>query len=295
MINDAPQSMPLMADLAPFLKRRACGRPRLMGIVNVTPDSFHGASRVGSVADAVKAALKMWNDGADWVDVGGESTRPGAEPVDVAEELSRVVPAIEALRAEREKSNADSPRLISVDTRRVEVAQAALDAGADMVNDVSGLREPGMRALVVERGCAVCIMHMLGEPGNMQNAPEYGDVRSEVGEDLQAVTSELVKLGHPTNLILLDPGIGFGKRLSHNLELLQDKSLTIDSGFSLLWGVSRKSMFKELLGRESSDDRLAGTLAVAAHAMALGVDILRVHDVAEHHDLLTTLAALKGE
>jgi dihydropteroate synthase len=266
-----------------------------MGIVNVTPDSFHEASRVGSVAGAVEAALKMWDDGADWVDVGGESTRPGAEPVAVAEELERVIPVIQALNDEREKRQTDSTQLISVDTRRVEVAKAALDTGADMVNDVSGLRDPKMGSLVVERGCAVCIMHMLGEPGNMQSEPEYADVVSEVSENLLGVATELVNNGHPPELICLDPGIGFGKRLSHNLELLRENSLTRDPRFPLLWGVSRKSMFNELLGRESTDDRLPGTLAVAAHSMAVGVDILRVHDVAEHHDLLTTLSALKGE
>ncbi len=290
MINDAPQPMPLMADLAPFLKRRTCGRPRLMGIVNVTPDSFHAASRVASVDTAVQAGLEMWEAGADWVDVGGESTRPGAEPVDVDEELSRVVPVIKGLKIEKPDG------LVSVDTRRAVVAVAALDAGADMVNDVSGLRDPAMRAVVLERGCAVCIMHMLGEHGNMQNEPDYADVVGEVSANLLAVAEKLVAAGHPADLISLDPGIGFGKRLEHNLDLLRsDANLRGDAEFSLLWGVSRKSMFKELLGRDSTDARLAGTLAVAAHAMAVGVDILRVHDVAEHHDLLSTLAVLKGE
>lgn len=290
MINDAPQPMPLMADLAPFLKRRPCGRPRLMGIVNVTPDSFHAASRVASVDTAVQAGLEMWEAGADWVDIGGESTRPGAEPVDVAEELSRVVPVIKGLKIEKPNG------LVSIDTRRAVVAMAALDAGAEMVNDVSGLRDAAMRAVVLERGCAVCIMHMLGEPGNMQNEPDYADVVGEVSANLLAVADKLVAAGHPADLISLDPGIGFGKRLEHNLDLLRsDAGLRGDAEFSLLWGVSRKSMFKELLGRDSTDARLAGTLAVAAHAMAVGVDILRVHDVAEHHDLLSTLVALKGE
>ena len=261
-----------------------------MGIVNVTPDSFHAASRVASVDTAVQAGLEMWEAGADWVDVGGESTRPGAEPVDVDEELSRVVPVIKRLKIEKPDG------LVSVDTRRAVVAVAALDAGADMVNDVSGLRDPAMRAVVLERGCAVCIMHMLGEPGNMQNEPNYADVVGEVSANLLAVAEKLVAAGHPAGLISLDPGIGFGKRLEHNLDLLRsDANLRGDAEFSLLWGVNRKSMFKELLGRDSTDARLAGTLAVAAHAMAVGVDILRVHDVAEHHDLLSTLAVLKGE
>ena len=161
-----------------------------------------------------------------------------------------------------------------------------------MVNDVSGLRDPDMFDLVVERGCAVCIMHMLGEPGNMQNNPNYEDTFAEVYDSLNSIASALAENGHDSNLICLDPGIGFGKTLTHNLELLHSRS---NSNYSILWGVSRKSMFDHLLGREKSDERLAGTLGVAAHAMMEGVDILRVHDVKEHSDLLTTLATLRPE
>ncbi|MDP6899765.1 MAG: dihydropteroate synthase [Candidatus Thalassarchaeaceae archaeon] len=256
-----------------------------MGILNVTPDSFHAASRV-DLNSAIKRGLEMWTSGADWMDVGGESTRPGAEPVDSTEEMQRVVPVIKALRL----ANPDG--LISIDTRRVDVARAALDAGANMVNDVSGLRDPKMFDLVLERGCAVCIMHMQGEPGNMQSDPSYNHVVEEVYNSLHSIASTLVEKGHDPNLICLDPGIGFGKTLTHNLELLHSRS---DSEYSILWGVSRKSMFTHLLGREKSDQRLAGTLGVAAHAMLDGVDILRVHDVEEHSDLLTTLATLRPE
>jgi dihydropteroate synthase len=256
-----------------------------MGILNVTPDSFHAASRV-DVDTAVKRGLEMWDAGADWVDVGGESTRPGANPVDAVEEAARVVPVIQALR------QANPEGLISIDTRRSDVAGAALDAGANMVNDVSGLRDPAMESLVIERGCAVCIMHMQGEPGDMQQNPKYEDVFNEVYGSLISTAERLVSKGHNPALICLDPGIGFGKNMTHNLELLHSCS---ESYYSILWGVSRKSMFKQLLGREQSDDRLAGTLGVAAHAMLEGVDILRVHDVEEHNDLLTTLATLRPE
>ena len=274
-----------MDDLRPFLRRRPDGRCRLMGILNVTPDSFHAASRV-DVDTAVERGLEMWDVGADWVDVGGESTRPGATPVDAMEEATRVVPVIQALR------QANPSGLISIDTRRSEVALAALDAGANMVNDVSGLRDPAMEELVIERGCAVCIMHMQGEPGNMQQNPTYDDVVSEVYESLTSTANTLVSKGHDSAMICLDPGIGFGKNLTHNLELLHSRS---NSDYSILWGVSRKSMFKQLLGREQTEDRLAGTLGVAAHAMLEGVDILRVHDVEAHNDLLTTLATLRPE
>ncbi|MDE0707814.1 MAG: dihydropteroate synthase [Candidatus Poseidoniales archaeon] len=256
-----------------------------MGILNVTPDSFHAASRV-DLDTAIERGLKMWTSGADWVDVGGESTRPGAESIDAVEEAARIIPVIQALRA------ANPNGLISIDTRRAEIANAALDAGANMVNDVSGLRDPAMAALVIERGCAVCIMHMLGEPGNMQQDPEYDNVVEEVYKSLTSAASKLVESGLDSGLICLDPGIGFGKTLTHNLELLHSRS---DSDYSILWGVSRKSMFAQLLDRQDTEQRLAGTLGVAAHAMLEGVDILRVHDVEAHADLLTTLATLRPE
>jgi dihydropteroate synthase len=277
-----------MHDLAPFLKCRDDGRPRLMGIVNVTPDSFHAASRVASLESAVNAALDMWDAGADWIDIGGESTRPGAQPVLASEEITRVIPVIEALRNERPNG------LISIDTRHPIVAAEAITAGANMVNDVSGLRDPEMFNLVLESKCAVCIMHMLGEPGNMQNTPVYNDVVNEVSESLLSTAHRLIANGHSSELIALDPGIGFGKTLEQNLALLEkSQPLRGDGGFSVLWGVSRKTVFRDLLSRELTDERLAGTLGVAAHAMNEEVDILRVHDVAEHHDLLTVLAKLR--
>jgi dihydropteroate synthase len=274
-----------MGELGPFLCRRPDGRPRLMGIINITPDSFHADSRA-SLDEAVSRAMQMWDSGADWVDIGGESTRPGAEPVNVEEEIRRVVPVIRKLREARTSG------LISIDTRRPEVAKAALDAGANMINDVSGLRNPGMMDLVIEKKCPVCIMHMQGEPGNMQSSPSYSDVVEEVSQILLEKANELVARGHNQKLICLDPGIGFGKSLTHNLELLHRRNF---EGFQVLWGVSRKSMSRDLLGKDGTEERLAGTLGVAAHAMLEGVDILRIHDVAEHFDLLTTMATLRPE
>lgn len=259
-----------------------------MGIVNVTPDSFHAASRVASLEAAITSALGMWDAGADWIDVGGESTRPGAQPVPISEEISRVIPLIEALRLERPNG------LISIDTRHASVASEALAAGANMINDVSGLRDPQMFNLVIESKCAVCIMHMLGEPGNMQSNPQYDNVVRQVSDNLVSTARNLVQEGLPANLIALDPGIGFGKTLEQNLALLEkSQPFRGEEGFSILWGVSRKSIFRDLLSRESSDQRLSGTLGVAAHAMKQGVDILRVHDVPEHHDLLAVLSKLR--
>ena len=285
-------------ELAPFLKHRPDGRPRLMGIINTTPDSFHAPSRQSEVEAATELALQMWKSGADWVDVGGESTRPDADPVEPDVEAARVVPIIESLNAARRDflaggGSMESAMLISIDTRRPSVAKAALAAGADMVNDVSGLRDPEMVDLVLDTGCAVCIMHMQGNPSEMQDSPEYGDVVAEVSRILLATASNLVERGMDAKLICIDPGIGFGKTLAHNLQLLQNPNdLRGGNGISVLWGASRKSMFKDLLGRENTDERLAGTLAVAAHGMARGVDILRVHDVQPHADLLNTLVSL---
>jgi len=253
-----------------------------MGIINCTPDSFHSASRSGDV----ERALQMIAEGADWIDIGGESTRPGAEAVSIEQELNRVIPVISELRS-------SSDVWISVDTRHPEVAAAALDTGADMVNDVSGLRDPKMLELIAQRGCAVCIMHMQGEPGDMQENPTYLNVFEEVYAQLLSKARELVDLGHDTENIVLDPGFGFGKTLQHNLDLLQDIERGPE-GFSILWGASRKSMIGAITERDETADRLPGTLAVATQAQKLGVDILRVHDVAEHLDVAKMNSAING-
>jgi dihydropteroate synthase len=253
-------------------------RPLLMGIINATPDSFHSESRNGSI----EKALKMIEDGADWIDVGGESTRPGAEKISIKEELSRVLPIIEALNGKCS---------ISIDTRNVEVAKAALAAGATMVNDVSGLRDPEMVDLVIESGCEVCIMHMKGNPGTMQDNPTYHNVVTEVNDELLSKARELVEKGHSMDNIHLDPGIGFGKTLEHNIALLQSsKDLR---PYSVLWGASRKSMIGQICNQPETSERLAGSLGVAAHAFYEGIDIMRVHDVREHNDLFKVLSALE--
>lgn len=256
------------------------GRPRLMGIVNCTPDSFHQESQNGGL----EKALQMLEEGADWIDIGGESTRPGSQPITIEQEINRTITIIKELRAK-------SDCFISIDTRHHEVAEAALQAGADMINDVSGLRDPKMFDLVLSSACAVCIMHMKGEPKEMQDDPQYEDVFREVYHQIIGNARRLVSAGHDPNLIVLDPGIGFGKTLEHNLTLLRN----IDRGddFRIMWGTSRKSMFKEICGRDNSSERLAATLSTAAQAQKLGVDILRVHDIKEHLDLGKVLAALE--
>lgn len=259
----------------------------IMGILNVTPDSFHEQSRMATVEQAVETALEMWQKGATWIDIGGESTRPNAEYVSVEQELQRVVPVITALRLRNQTG------LLSIDTRRPEVARAALDAGADIINDVSGLRDPEMVSLVLEKQCGVCIMHMQGEPQSMQKKPSYDDCAREVSTQLLETARGLIAAGLPAELIVLDPGIGFGKLLEHNIDLLQRHELFRGiEGFSLLWGVSRKSMIGQLTGHEDPNQRLSGTLGVAAMAHYQGIDIVRVHDVQEHVDLFKVLNSI---
>ena len=257
--------------------------PKIMGIINATDDSFFEGSRMMD-SEAVQKGIAMWEAGATWVDVGGESTRPGADPVDEVTELQRVIPVIEGLREARPDG------LISIDTRHASVARQALKAGADMVNDVSGLRDPEMVEIVLEAGCAVCVMHMQGEPGTMQAKPSYVDVNEEVAAMLEQVKKLLVGRGHPAELISLDPGIGFGKSQEHNLSLLRAGKNLLKSEGSLLWGVSRKSIVGHLTGRQDPKDRLAGTLGLAAVAHQMQIDILRVHDVAEHVDLFNAMS-----
>ena len=277
-----------MADWRPMLKRREDGFPRIMGVVNVTPDSFHARSRSSDINHAVETAMKMASEGADWIDIGGESTRPGASPVTVEDELSRAIPAIEAIRSKLPDV------CISIDTRRSEVAIQALNAGADMVNDVSAMSDPGMLSVVSEHDCPVCIMHMRGLPENMQDDPSYDDVVREVRGYLGKVAGLLMDEGVKPSQIIADPGIGFGKTLEHNIALLSSgRSIVPDERMSLMWGVSRKSMFLDLLGREDSEDRLAGTLGVAAISPEKEVDIIRVHDVAEHSDSFKAMKAVR--
>ena len=224
----------------------------------------------------------MFENGADWIDIGGESTRPGAEKISIEEEIRRTIPLV------KEVSKFCN---VSIDTRNVEVAKLALEAGAKMVNDVSGLRDKAMQDLVVESECHVCIMHMLGEPGNMQDDPQYTNVVDEVNSMLLSKARELVEMGHSMDKIHLDPGIGFGKKLEHNIALL--KSSSDLKPYSVLWGVSRKTMIGEICSQTDTANRLSGSLAVAAKAFYEGIDIIRVHDVREHVDLFSVLERLE--
>lgn len=277
-----------MADaLTPFSFRREFSGPGLMGILNITPDSFHGPSRQHSIEEGLENGNAMISAGASIIDIGGESTRPGSHPVSIEQELSRVLPLIKAIH----DTNQSVP--LSIDTRNHEVARQALDAGATIINDVSGLRSQGMMDLVLDRKVPVCIMHMLGEPKSMQANPSYRDVVKEISSELLNTAQQLVDAGHEPSQICLDPGIGFGKTLQHNLDLLKGwESLRGEHDFSILWGVSRKSMIGQLTGHSASEDRLFGTLGVAAYAKDVGIDWLRVHDVQAHTDLLQVLHAL---
>lgn len=277
-----------MADaLTPFSFRREFSGPGLMGILNITPDSFHGPSRQHSIEEGLGNGNAMISAGASIIDIGGESTRPGSHPVSIEQELSRVLPVIKAIH----DTNQSVP--LSIDTRNHEVARQALDAGATIINDVSGLRSQGMMDLVLDRKVPVCIMHMLGEPKSMQANPSYRDVVKEISSELLNTAQQLVDAGHEPSQICLDPGIGFGKTLQHNLDLLKGwESLRGEHDFSILWGVSRKSMIGQLTGHSASEDRLFGTLGVAAYAKDVGIDWLRVHDVQAHTDLLQVLHAL---
>ena len=277
-----------MADaLTPFSFRRQSSSIGLMGILNITPDSFHGPSRQKSVDEAIQNGVSMIEAGAKILDIGGESTRPGSQPVSIEQELQRVLPVISGIRSV-------SPNIeISVDTRNPEVARHALDSGATIINDVSGLRSQEMIDLVLDRKVPVCIMHMLGEPKTMQSNPTYRDVVGDVSTELLNTAQTLVDAGHDAQKVCLDPGIGFGKTLEHNIDLLKSwQHFRGEHDFSILWGVSRKSMIGQLTGHSSTEDRLFGTLGVAAYAQQAGIDWLRVHDVQAHSDLLRVLHQL---
>ena len=258
-----------------------------MGILNVTPDSFFSESRVSGVENAVIKAKLMIEQGATWIDIGGESTRPGAETITIDEEINRVIPLISKLR----ELNPDI--MISIDTRNYEVAKKAIEAGADMINDVSGLRDVKMYDYVLDNKIPICIMHMQNNPHNMQNSPNYLDVVNEVSETLIDTTSRLISSGFPQDLICIDPGIGFGKTQEHNVKLLKaGKAILGKNQFSLLWGVSRKSLIGQLCELEKTSDRLAGTLGSSAIAFNYGIDIIRVHDVKENYDLLKVMDSI---
>jgi len=265
----------------------------MMGILNATPDSFSdggkfsfdGAQDRQGLEKAVERALQMIDEGADIIDVGGESTRPGAKPVQTLEEIERTVPIIGKLREQ-------SDVLISIDTQKAEVARAAVAAGADIINDVSALADPDMVNVAAETGAGLVLMHMRGTPGTMQKNPKYTDAVSEVRNFLEERMAFAVARGVAEAQITLDPGIGFGKNDEHNLALLNGISSLAAAGRPVLIGVSRKSLFGRLLGREV-DDRLAGSLAAAVFAVMRGAHILRVHDVKESCDAVRLVDTLR--
>jgi dihydropteroate synthase len=262
-------------------------RPLLMGVVNVTPDSFSDGGLFLDEDAAVEHGLELAREGADVLDVGGESTRPGAEPVAADEELRRVVPVIERLAGSLETT-------ISIDTTKSAVARAALDAGAAIVNDVSALRvDPELPGLVAETGAGCCLMHMLGDPRTMQDDPRYGDVVAEVKAFLDERLAFAVGAGIEEERIWLDPGIGFGKTVEHNLELLRRLDEIVALGRPVVVGTSRKSFLGRLTGRHVGE-RLAGTIATNVLALERGASVFRVHDVAEVGDALKVAAATLG-
>jgi dihydropteroate synthase len=276
----------------------------LMGIVNVTPDSFSDGGRFLDARAAIEHGIRLAHEGADILDIGGESTRPGAEPVPVEEELHRVLPVLEGLAAEDWRSaHSTVPPQISIDTSKATVAQAAIGAGASLVNDVSAFRaDPAMAGLVADSGVDCCLMHMLGEPRTMQRDPRYGDVVDEVKAFLEERLSFAVGEGVAEERVLLDPGIGFGKTLAHNLELLRRLQELTTLGRPLVIGTSRKAFLGRIAAGiagpvepPQEGDRLPGTLASNVLALERGASVFRVHEVAPVREALTVAAATLGE
>ena len=261
-------------------------RARVMGILNTTPDSFSDGGKHSAVDVALKRAEEMISEGAEIIDIGGESTRPGAVPVDAAEEIRRTAPVIRLLR--REGSG-----LVSIDTMKASVARVALDAGADIVNDVSGLTaDPAMAPLCASRRCGVIIMHMRGKPQTMQKQPIYHDVVDEVRRWLSGRHGQLCAAGLEPGALCYDPGIGFGKTLQHNLALLRELGSLTPAGRPLLLGVSRKSCIGAILGEPEIDKRDWPTVAVTAAARDKGVMLHRVHDVRPNVEALRMIEAI---
>ncbi|PZR35989.1 dihydropteroate synthase [Caulobacter segnis] len=269
--------------------RPAAPRPQVMGIVNVTPDSFSDGGRFFDPAEGIEHARRLIAQGADLLDIGGESTRPGATPVSAFEEIRRVVPVIEAVRAA-------SAVPISIDTMKPEVARAAVKAGATIWNDVSALRfSPDAPEVAAALGCEVVLMHMLGEPGTMQDAPRYDDVVAEVEAFLLARAFTAMAAGVAKEKIWLDPGIGFGKTAEHNLALLAALPRFVALGYPILLGASRKRFIASVdPSAREADDRLGGSLAAHLAAAAAGVAAVRVHDVRETVQALAVQAAIAG-
>ena len=255
-----------------------------MGVVNVTPDSFSDGGLFLAPEAAVEHGKRLLGEGADILDIGGESTRPGAEPVSADEERRRVLPVVAPLAAAGGR--------VSIDTTKAEVAAAAIDAGASLVNDVSAFRfDPALAGLVADAGVGCCLMHMLGDPRTMQENPRYDDVVDDVRAFLEERLRFAVAEGVPEELVWLDPGIGFGKTVEHNLELLRRLDEIVSIGRPVVVGTSRKSFLGKLAGGKPEGERLPGTIATNVVALARGASVFRVHDVAPLRDALAVAAA----
>lgn len=259
-------------------------RPFIMGIVNVTPDSFSDGDQHFQTDEAIAHARLLIEQGADILDIGGESTRPGAEPVPAQEELKRILPVIEALRS------ADIP--LSIDTFKPEVMRKALDAGADLINDIYGFRQPGAIEAVADSSCGLCVMHMQGEPKTMQRTPQYDDVMRDVQQFLHERVSVMLAAGIDKRRISLDPGFGFGKTPEQNYLLLRRLQELDSLGCPWFIGLSRKSMIGHVTGRVPAE-RVAGSIAAALAAVARGAHIIRVHDVAATVDAVKVWSAIE--
>ena len=261
-------------------------RPLVMGVLNVTPDSFSDGGRFSSLDAAITQAELMIESGVDIIDIGGESTRPGSPPLSIEEELRRVMPVLYALR--------DCGKPISVDTRRTEVMYEAMIAGVDMINDITGFRDEDSLSLLRDSDCALCIMHMQGAPQTMQHDPSYDDVVREVSEFLLQRADAAVSEGIDRRRLCIDPGFGFGKTLEHNLELLANVGrIQHQLRLPLLAGLSRKSMIGKLIDKPV-EQRMAGSIAAALYAIAQDARIVRVHDVAETVDAISVWQAAKN-
>ena len=277
-MNSATEAAPSFAGLS-------LDKPRLFGVINVTPDSFSDGGEALALSEALKRGRAMLDDGADILDVGGESTRPGAVPVSAEEERARVVPVVKGL--------SEMGALVSIDTRRAEVMAAAIDAGAGIVNDVTALTgDQDSLGLVADRGVAVVLMHMQGEPGSMQENPQYENAAEDVFGTLKARFEACEEAGIRRHRIAVDPGIGFGKTVDHNLEILNRLDIYRGLGLPVLLGVSRKSFIAKLSRGEAPKDRVPGSLAAVLAAWAQGVRMFRVHDVAETRQALAVAQAI---
>ncbi len=259
----------------------------IMGVLNITDNSFHDGGKYNSFKESLQHAKEMIHEGADIIDIGAESSKPGSEPVSSKVQIKKIEPVVEAIR-----EISDIP--LSIDTRSSDVIKQLTKYRINIVNDISALQDMELVNVIKDNNLIVSLMHMQGVPKNMQDNPSYDDVVCEVREGLAESASMLNDNGVDNSRIIGDPGIGFGKLLEHNLSLLSaGRDVLPSEDMGLMWGVSRKSMFSDLLGRKSTSERLAGTLGIASQARGLGVDIIRVHDVAEHADLFAAIESLR--